>query len=470
VIFKQYRYEPLGQASYIVGCMRSKKAFVVDPIADLGVDHYVLEAADLGLTIVGILETHIHADFVSCARELAEASASPHYLHEEVKDIVRYDFTPVSDGQVLELGKVRVEVLHTPGHTPEHVCYLVFDGARAEEPWAVLTGDSLFVGDVGRPDLLLEDQALNVLDENERALAQYASIKERLFRLPDHVEVWPGHYGGSTCGGVNMSGKASSTIYYEKHHNLALAQPDASAFARFVKETVKPFPDNYAKIKSYNLGLIERDAVIPTASPGASIEDVEREVSEGAIILDVRPPLTFAREHIPGSVNLQFNRADLADRAEMALPDGMKLVIVGDSDATATAAVEVLRDAGFWVIAHLAGGSEAWRASGRPTASMRVITVDDLHARPNEVQVIDARERFEYRYAHIPGARLLPSVEAFEAGTEVDDSRPLAVVCGDQVRSATVASILMRAGKEARLVSGGMTDWLERGYPTEKAS
>jgi len=223
VIFKQYRYEPLAQASYLVGCIRTKKAFVFDPIEDLGADFYVLEAADRGLSISGVLETHVHADYLSCARDLSLKTAAPHFLHEAIKGIARYDFAPVSDGQVLELGKVHVEVMHTPGHTPEHACYVVYDTARSEEPWAVLTGDSLFVGDVGRPDLLLEDEALNVMGESERTENLYRSIHERLFTLPDHVEVWPAHYGGSTCGGVNMSGKASSTIYYEKRFNLALS-------------------------------------------------------------------------------------------------------------------------------------------------------------------------------------------------------------------------------------------------------
>jgi hydroxyacylglutathione hydrolase len=255
MIFKQFRFEPLFQASYLIGCPRARQALVVDPIADLGTDFYVLEAADQGLDVVGVAETHIHADFVSCARQLAEATGAPHYLHEASK-LVRYPFTPLVDGQVLEVGQVQVRALHTPGHTPEHTCFVVTDRARADEPWCVLTGDSLFVGDVGRPDLLVGDQALDVMGVADRAQTQYRSITGRLFALPDHVEVFPNHYGGSTCGGVNMSGKASSTIHFEKHHNLALQQPGVVAFTDFVKETAKPFPDNYQWIKSYNLGLI----------------------------------------------------------------------------------------------------------------------------------------------------------------------------------------------------------------------
>ncbi len=259
MIFKQFRYEPLAQASYLVGCPRAKEAMIVDPIDNLGSDFYVLEAADLGLTIVGVVETHIHADFVSCARELAEMNGVPHHLHESAKALVRYPFTAFRDGESFTMGGVRLTALHTPGHTPEHTAFLVTDTARSPDPWFVLTGDALFVGDVGRPDLLLGDESMDVMDESARAETLYRSVTEKLFTLPDYVEVYPGHYGGSTCGGVNMSGKAVSTIAFEKQFNLALRQPDARAFAAFVRETAKPFPQNYERIKSYNLGMITKE-------------------------------------------------------------------------------------------------------------------------------------------------------------------------------------------------------------------
>ncbi len=259
MIMKQFRHEPLAQASYLLGCPRAKEAVIVDPIEDLGTDFYVLEAADLGLSIVGVYETHVHADYVSCARELAEMNGVPHYLHESAQGLVTYDFTPIKDGETIEIGGIRLEAIHTPGHTPEHTSFLVTDTARSSDPWFVLTGDALFVGDVGRPDLLLGDQAVDVMDETARAETLYRSVTEKLFTLPDYVEVYPGHYGGSTCGGVNMSGKAVSTIAFEKQFNLAMRQPNAKAFGKFVHETAKPFPENFERIKSYNLGLISRE-------------------------------------------------------------------------------------------------------------------------------------------------------------------------------------------------------------------
>jgi len=255
VNFKQFRYEPLAQASYLLGCVRAKEAFIVDPIANLGQDFYVLEAADLGLAITGVLETHVHADYISCARALAEMCGCSHYLGEAAAGFVRYDFTPVADGQVLQLGQVAVRVIATPGHTPEHVAYLITDEARSTDPWCVLSGDSLLVGDVGRPDLLLDGNGFAVMEEAQRAEAQWRSIREKLLTQPEHVEVYPGHYGGSTCGGANMSGKASSTIWFEKRHNLALTRESVQAFADFVHETSRPFPNEYTRIKSINLGL-----------------------------------------------------------------------------------------------------------------------------------------------------------------------------------------------------------------------
>jgi glyoxylase-like metal-dependent hydrolase (beta-lactamase superfamily II) len=261
VNFKQFRYEPLAQASYLLGCMRAREAFIVDPIANLGPDFYVLEAADLGLTITGVLETHIHADYISGARALAEMCGCAHYLGEAATHFVRYGFTPVADGQVLQLGQIDVRVIATPGHTPEHAAYLVIDKARGTDPWCVLTGDSLLVGDVGRPDLPVGDNGAAMPNETQRAEAQWRSIHERLLMLPEHVEVYPSHYGGSACGGANMSGKASSTIWFEKRHNRALAWDSVQGFAAFLQKTARPFPDGYARIKSINLGLREAERV-----------------------------------------------------------------------------------------------------------------------------------------------------------------------------------------------------------------
>ena len=198
--------------------------------------------------------------------------------------------------------------------------------------------------------------------------------------------------------------------------------------------------------------------------------EVAAAAAEGAVVLDLRPPRPFAAGHLPGAVNLQFNRADLADRAEMVLPAGARYVVHAEPEPIAVVAVNLLREAGFEVLGHLEGGLRAWQVGGGALEELPIIDVDALHADLDGYTVIDAREGFEYRYGHVAGAELLPSSDAWERAGAVPGERPLAVICGDQVRSSLVASILRRAGKPAVLVFGGMVDWLERGYPVVRAA
>jgi hydroxyacylglutathione hydrolase len=194
-------------------------------------------------------------------------------------------------------------------------------------------------------------------------------------------------------------------------------------------------------------------------------DEVAAAVAAGAVVLDLRAPRPFARGHVPGALTMQFNRADLADRAELVLPRDLPLVIHAEPEPIARVAVQLLGDAGFRVAGRLDGGLAAWKAAGRPTSELPLLDVDELHARLDALEVLDVREPFEYRHGHIPGARLLPSGKAWSRLDEVPAGRPLAVVCGDQTRSAAVASMLQHAGRDVRLVMGGMVDWLERGYP-----
>jgi hydroxyacylglutathione hydrolase len=197
-------------------------------------------------------------------------------------------------------------------------------------------------------------------------------------------------------------------------------------------------------------------------------DEVAGAMAEGAVVLDLRAPRPFAREHLPGALNLQFNRADLADRAELMLPRDVPLVVHAEPAPIARVAVELLAGAGFRVAGALDGGLAAWKASGRQTAALPLLDVDKLHAQLDAVEVLDVREPFEFRHGHVPGSQLLPSTEAWGRLDEVPADRPVAVVCGDQTRSAAVASMLLHAGRDAHLVMGGMVDWLERGYPVER--
>ena len=197
-------------------------------------------------------------------------------------------------------------------------------------------------------------------------------------------------------------------------------------------------------------------------------EEVKQAVADGALVLDLRSPRPFATGHVPGAVTMQFNRADLADRAELVLPKELPLVVHAEPEPIATTAVAILREAGYEVLGHLQGGLAAWKEAGRPVAELPLIDVDELREHGGDYLVLDVREGFEYRHGHVAGAELLPSGEAWRRVAEVPEGRPVAVICGDQTRSAAVASMLLRAGRDARLVLGGMVDWLERGYPVER--
>jgi len=199
-------------------------------------------------------------------------------------------------------------------------------------------------------------------------------------------------------------------------------------------------------------------------------QEVQAATREGAVVVDMRPPKPFATEHIPGAVNFQFNRADLADRADLALPRDAAYIVHAEPDPIAKVAVQILGDAGFTVKGYLEGGLKGWKAAGLATAALPLLTVDDIRQRPDDFLIVDTREGFEYRYGHIPGSTLLEWTEPWSAMAAVTDDKPLALVCGDQVRSAYVASVLLRLGKKAQLVFGGMADWTERGYPMEKTA
>ncbi len=254
--FKQVLDPANGCASYMVGCLSAGECAVVDPLAAVGAEEYILEAAERGLRITHIIETHAHADHLSAARDLAKATGAAIHQHPAAEPA--YDFVPVDEGTILELGNVRMRVLHTPGHTPESISLVVSDAGRTDEPWFILTGDALFVGDVGRPDLV---GALYGATKEDYARELYDTLWGKLLTFDDHVEIYPAHYGGSACGGRHMNGKAVSTVGFEKRHNPALLQPDRKAFVKFVLETLKPAPEAAVATRGSNVG---RDLVAGT--------------------------------------------------------------------------------------------------------------------------------------------------------------------------------------------------------------
>lgn len=244
--YRQFLQPKSGCASYLLGCGRDGAAVVVDPVGPI--EPFLQEAEEAGCRITHIIETHAHADHRSSAREVAKATGADLYMYREMP--ARFPFTPLDSEQGLDIGSVYLRVLHTPGHTPDSISLVVEDRARVSEPWFVLTGDTLLVGDVGRPDLTLNDET-SVLDQ---ARVLHTSLFERILPLGDALEVHPAHFGSSPCGGQNMSSKPFSTIGFERRFNLALQLPTPEAFGRYVLSTLRPQPENFRRIKQDNLG------------------------------------------------------------------------------------------------------------------------------------------------------------------------------------------------------------------------
>ena len=303
MIFRQFINDDLGCASYLVGDENAGVAAVVDP--RLEVDEYLRLARFAGVEIAHILETHTHADHVSGHGRLAEATGAT--IHVNRIAGAAYPHEPIDDGWELVLGDVRIRALHTPGHRPEHTCFCLTDASRGEEPWAVLTGDSLFVGGVARPDLAVEP--------HEGARDIFRSLHEALLTLPPEVEVWPGHLGGSMCGGPGMSQKISSTIGFERAHNALLAEPDAETFVARSLADIGPQPPNFREIVEINRGpLVSLDVHDRPLTAGQLLA----RQAAGALVVDVRTDLLFDDAHVPGAISVTAQRAGFGTRLGVA--------------------------------------------------------------------------------------------------------------------------------------------------------
>ena len=330
-----------------------------------------------------ILETHNHADHVSGHGRLAAATGATIHIHRDATP--DYAHAPFDDGWELELGSVRVRALHTPGHRPEHTAFALVDTARGPEPWAVLTGDTLFVGDVARPDL--------AVDKVEGARGMFTSLRGKLLKLPAACEVWPGHLGGSLCGGPGMDMKVSSTIGYELAHNDLLAEADEDRFVARAIAALAPQPPNFQAIVALNRGPVRAGHVDVEPLSARQVELAQR---EGALVVDVRTDLQFDDAHIPGAVCNPAVRAGFGTKLAWVADRDQPVVLVGRDDDDAIRAAHLAAAVGITGLGgHLAGGMTSWREEKRPTRSLERIDVDMLHERIGAVQVLDVRERGE---------------------------------------------------------------------------
>jgi hydroxyacylglutathione hydrolase len=449
VIFRQVTHEDLGCASYLVGDADARVAAVIDPRFEI--DEYLRLARYLSVSIEHILETHNHADHVSGHGRLAAATGARIHIHADAAP--EYEHEPFADGWELRLGDVLVRALHTPGHRPEHTAFALVDTARGDEPWAVLTGDSLFVGDIARPDL--------AVDKEEGARGIYRSVHERLLPLGDDVEVWPGHLGGSLCGGPTMDLKVSSTVGFERRHNALLAIDGEAAFVERATRGLRPQPPNFRNIVALNRGPLRREPV--DAHPLTP-----RQVTPGALVIDVRTELQFDEAHIPGAVSNTILHAGFGTRlAWVAGPDD-EIVLVGRDDADALHAADLAAAVGVGRIAgYLSGGMTSWREERLPTERVERLTVPELHERAGSVQILDVRERDEWDAGHIADAVFAPYHDIRGVPEGIDAEAPVAVICSSGQRAVVGASLLQRHGarRVLHVVDGGVPQWMRMGWP-----
>jgi hydroxyacylglutathione hydrolase len=458
VIFRQLINDDLGCASYLVGDEKAGVAAVVDP--RLEVEEYLTLARYMGVHIAHVLETHTHADHVSGHGRLAAATGAVIHVHRDGG--AEYDHDPIDAGWSLDLGAVRVVALHTPGHRPEHTAFALIDTTRGPEPWAVLTGDSLFVGDVARPDLAV------TAEEGAREI--FRSLHGGLLGMPPEVEVWPGHLGGSLCGGPAMSMKVSSTIGYERAHNPQLAELDEDRFVHASLAAIGPQPPNFRRIVGINRGpLVAMDAADRPMNP----VQLRRRQDAGALVIDVRADVQFDDAHIAGAVAVSSQRSGFGTRLGWLAPPGQEVVLVGRDDDEARRAARLAAAVGIdGVVGHLAGGMTSWRQEGRPVQRIARLDVPGLAERLDadpSVQLIDVREVAEWRSIRIPGALHRPWHALCEPVDELDPARPVAVICASGQRSAVGASLLARRGvaEVIHVVDGGVATWEELGRPVE---
>ncbi len=463
MLLKYFYDQSLAHASYLVGCQRSGEAIVIDP--GRNVEPYLEAAAAEGLRIVGSAETHIHADFVSGSRELADRVGAKLYLSDEGPADWKYQFADQHDsrllknGDVIRVGKVKLEVMHTPGHTPEHVSYLLTDeGGGANVPMGIFTGDFVFVGSIGRPDLL--ETAAGVVGSAESGARQLYHSMRRFRELPDHLQVWPAHGAGSACG-KGLGAIPSSTVGYEKLFNPALQFDDEQKFVDYILADQPETPFYFAVMKRVNkVGPELIHNLAPVKSPAPELLPA---ISRKGLTIDTSPAAEFVVGHVPGTINVPVNM--LAQWAGFFVDYERPLHLVADSAALP----DILRRLRSIGIDNVCGSfdSAAVKAADLRTESYRSEEPQQLRQRigSGEVNVLDVRAATEFSEGHIPRAehrflgKLLREVDG------IDRSKPVVVHCLGGARSAIATSILQRAGFDVTNMSGGYNRWVAAGLP-----
>ncbi len=470
MIFRRFYDAKLAQASYLVGCGRTGEAIVIDP--NRGYEQYVESARAENLRISCVTETHIHADFVSGSRELAVQTGAQLLLSNAGGDAWSYVFAAESgaqllgDGSTFDVGAVHFEALHTPGHTPEHLSFLVTDTAVGDRPIGAFTGDFLFAGDVGRPDLL--ERAVQMVGTMEAAARELFCSLQRFRRLPDYLQIWPGHGAGSACG-KSLSAMPQSTLGYECLFNWALGVKDEDTFVEMVLAGQPEPPTYFATMKSINrLGPRMRGALQHPVRVG--IDRLMDAIAAGAVVIDSRTAANFAAGHVPGSINVPLDRS-FSTWAGWLVPYDRDIYLIADErrERGVGDAVRDLAMIGLDRMAGYAGANEVERwAAGGHAASIRQITAAELaeRLRAGDVAVVDVRAQTEYASGRLPGAVNIPLGQLPDRADSVPRDRMVVLQCQSGGRSAIGASVLSARGfGNVVELNGGLNAWKAAGYP-----
>jgi hydroxyacylglutathione hydrolase len=452
MFFRQVLHEDLGCASYVVA--DGGEAVVIDPKWE--VEDYLALADEHGFEIRHILETHNHADHVSGKGRLAKATGAE--IHVPTAADVQFDHLGLVDGDVVRVGRVTMTALATPGHRPEHMAYLIADGSRGGDPWLVTTGDSLFVGDVARPDLAVEP------DEGARELRR---SMYRLLELDDFAEVWPGHIGGSLCGGAGMSEKPGTTIGFERRFNRLLKLDGEDEFVGELTRDLAPQPPNFKRIVELNRGPLLTDVAPLEALAPARVKET---LHGGATLLDGRSPREFDGLHVPGSINVTMTRAAVGTRAAWIVDPESEVIVTAATDAEAARMARLLEAVGFRRLAgYLGGGVAAWAQAGLERGSTPAIDVVELARRlgSNDVALLDVRDNDEWEEGHVAGSTHVPYYRlrnGLPASLRVTE-RGCVVACSVGNRSSIAASLLKRSGvaNVIHVAEGGIADLAAEG-------
>jgi hydroxyacylglutathione hydrolase len=476
MLLRRFYNDKLAQASYLIGCQATGESLVVDPNRD--VQQYVTAAEQAGLRITHVAETHIHADFVSGVRALAQRTAANVYLSNEGGAEWQYAFAAqdgarlLGDGDSFRVGNVKVTALHTPGHTPEHLCLVLTDTAGADQPMGVFTGDFIFVGDVGRPDLL--ERAAKIEGTMEQAARVLYQSLQRFRTHPDYWQVWPAHGAGSACGKA-LGAVPQSTLGYEKLFNWAFRSASEAEFVTSIL-TGQPEPPKYfAEMKRINKEGPPTCAAYPRPERLAEsrLADI---LSSGALVVDTRHNGDFAEGHVPGTINIPLDKSFIA-WAGWLLPYDRELYLIVEEEAGTSAIDEAVRDLSLIGLDRIAGffGSaalESWLQEGRRLGTTDELSSADLvrQMKDNDVTVLDVREAAEWEEMRIPGVANIPLGYLTDRTDEIPRDRHVVLHCREGWRSSIATSLLRANGFDNVInLKGGIRAWMNDGNPVEEA-